>query len=61
MQWRFQDWEFRNVCIPKFLETFDECPVSSVEDIVKFNEENKERAMPERESTTQLYYLVGLH
>lgn len=40
--------------MPEFLKVFDECPVSSVEDIVKFNEENKERAMPERESTTQL-------
>ncbi|OAA74652.1 Amidase signature domain protein [Akanthomyces lecanii RCEF 1005] len=40
-------WDFKNVCMPEFLKVFDECPVSSVEDIVKFNEENKERAMPE--------------
>ncbi|OAQ96663.1 hypothetical protein LLEC1_01445 [Akanthomyces lecanii] len=49
-------WESKNVCMPKFLNMFDECPVTSVADIVKFNEENKERAIPERESTTQLAF-----
>ncbi|KAJ6789239.1 hypothetical protein PWT90_05083 [Aphanocladium album] len=40
-------WEFNNICLPKFLKLFDDCTVSSTADIVKFNEENKERAMPE--------------
>ncbi|KAK6450034.1 amidase [Trichoderma asperellum] len=39
-------WEFKNVCIPRFVDSFDECPVRSVEDIVKFNRENSEKAMP---------------
>lgn len=42
------DWDFKNITIPKFINFFDECPVRNVEDIVAFNEENKERAMPER-------------
>ncbi|KAJ2968140.1 hypothetical protein NQ176_g9322 [Zarea fungicola] len=40
-------WDFKNICIPKFINFFDECPVRDVEDIVAFNEENKGRAMPE--------------
>ncbi|RFU80727.1 amidase [Trichoderma arundinaceum] len=39
-------WEFKNVGILKFIKSFDECPVSSAEDIVKFNKENSEKAMP---------------
>ncbi|KAM0261115.1 hypothetical protein ACHAQJ_002377 [Trichoderma viride] len=39
-------WEFKNICMPRFIESFDECPVSNVADIVKFNKENSEKAMP---------------
>ncbi|KAL6831996.1 amidase signature domain-containing protein [Trichoderma camerunense] len=39
-------WEFKNVGILRFIESFDECPVSSAEDIVKFNKDNSEKAMP---------------
>ncbi|KAL7784150.1 amidase signature domain-containing protein [Trichoderma ceciliae] len=39
-------WEFKNVGILRFIESFDECPVSNAEDIVKFNKENSEKAMP---------------
>lgn len=41
-------WEFKNVGILRFIESFDECPVSSAEDIVKFNKDNSEKAMPPR-------------
>jgi len=43
------DWEFKNICIPRFLESFEEVGVHSLEDIVKFNEANKEKCLPERE------------
>ncbi|KAH6971403.1 amidase signature domain-containing protein [Ilyonectria sp. MPI-CAGE-AT-0026] len=39
-------WDFKNVCIPEFIKAFDECPVSCVADIVKFNRENSENALP---------------
>ncbi|KAF4451105.1 Amidase [Fusarium albosuccineum] len=39
-------WDFKNVCIPKFIKAFDECPVRCVADIVKFNRENSEKALP---------------
>ncbi|PON20573.1 hypothetical protein TGAM01_v210531 [Trichoderma gamsii] len=39
-------WEFKNVCMPRFIDSFDECPVKSVEDIVEFNRENSEKALP---------------
>lgn len=45
-------WEFKNICIPRFLDAFDESSlaVHSLADIVKFNEENREKCLPERES-----------
>ncbi|KAJ5792756.1 amidase signature enzyme [Penicillium pulvis] len=39
-------WEFKNVCIPRFIRSFQECSVTSVADIVKFNKENSEKALP---------------
>ncbi|KAL7941016.1 amidase signature domain-containing protein [Trichoderma barbatum] len=39
-------WEFKNVGILRFINSFDECPVSSAEDIVKFNKDNSSKAMP---------------
>ncbi|KAH8689444.1 amidase signature domain-containing protein [Talaromyces proteolyticus] len=39
-------WDFKNVCIPRFIDAFDECPVRSVADIVRFNQKNSERALP---------------
>ncbi|GAB1201928.1 hypothetical protein APSETT445_000526 [Aspergillus pseudonomiae] len=41
-------WDFKNVCIPKFIRSFDECAVTSVADIVRFNKENSEKALPAR-------------
>ena len=43
-------WDFKNICIPRFLSGFDEAAVSNLEDIVKFNEEHKEQCLPPRES-----------
>lgn len=40
-------WEFKNICIPRFLGAFDECPVRNLEDIVQFNQQNRDKAMPE--------------
>ncbi|EHK18330.1 uncharacterized protein TRIVIDRAFT_68353 [Trichoderma virens Gv29-8] len=33
-------------CILRFIDSFEECPVKSAEDIVKFNKDNSEKAMP---------------
>jgi amidase len=41
-------WEFKNVCIPRFLASFDECPVRSLADIVQFNEDNRDKCLPPR-------------
>ncbi|KAK4868060.1 hypothetical protein LT330_007258 [Penicillium expansum] len=43
---RIAYWDFKNICIPRFIRSFDECSVTSVADIVKFNEENSEKALP---------------
>ncbi|KAJ5614229.1 amidase signature enzyme [Penicillium herquei] len=40
------NWDFKNLCIPRFVDLFHECPITSVEDIVKFNKENAEKALP---------------
>ncbi|KAJ5711486.1 amidase signature enzyme [Penicillium malachiteum] len=39
-------WDFKNLCIPRFVDLFHECSITSVEDIVKFNKENAEKALP---------------
>ncbi|KAK3941448.1 Glutamyl-tRNA amidotransferase subunit A, mitochondrial [Diplogelasinospora grovesii] len=39
-------WDFRNICMPRFIQAFDECPVQSIEGIIRFNRENKDKAMP---------------
>ncbi|KAE8363999.1 amidase signature enzyme [Aspergillus caelatus] len=39
-------WDFKNVCIPKFIRSLHECSVTSVADIVMFNKENSEKALP---------------
>ncbi|CAG8892895.1 unnamed protein product [Penicillium egyptiacum] len=44
-------WDFRNVCIPRFIHSFHECSVTSVADIVKFNKEHSEKALPARRWT----------
>ena len=55
-------WEFKNICIPHFIESFDTCWVRNLQDIVVFNEENKEMAMPPREyQTTCLPGLDSAH
>jgi amidase len=45
-------WDFKNLCIPRFLQAFDECPVKSLDDIVKFNEEHKDKCLPSGMSRT---------
>ncbi|PWI69362.1 hypothetical protein PCL_01009 [Purpureocillium lilacinum] len=39
-------WDFKHITMPRFIAAFDKCPMGSVEDIIKFNETNKDRAMP---------------
>ncbi|KAH8898126.1 amidase signature enzyme [Thozetella sp. PMI_491] len=39
-------WDFKNKEIPAFIAEYEECPVSSLADIVKYNEENKDKALP---------------
>ncbi|KAM7192707.1 Glutamyl-tRNA amidotransferase subunit A, mitochondrial [Rhypophila sp. PSN 637] len=55
-------WEFKNICIPRFIAAFDEASlaVHSLEDIVQFNETNKEKCLPEPYKE-QNYLLRALH
>ncbi|KAJ5811051.1 Amidase [Penicillium robsamsonii] len=39
-------WDFRNLCIPRFIRSFHECSVTSVADIIEFNEKNSDKALP---------------
>ncbi|KAK1753888.1 Glutamyl-tRNA amidotransferase subunit A, mitochondrial [Echria macrotheca] len=39
-------WDFKNLCIPRFLAGFDESPVRNLADIIRFHEENKEKCLP---------------
>ncbi|RAK97892.1 amidase signature enzyme [Aspergillus ibericus CBS 121593] len=39
-------WDFKNICIPQFIRSFDECAVTSVAEIVRFNKENHAIALP---------------
>ncbi|RAO71686.1 uncharacterized protein BHQ10_007698 [Talaromyces amestolkiae] len=39
-------WDFKNICIPRFINSFDDCLISSVADIVRYNNENSETALP---------------
>ncbi|KAK7941436.1 amidase [Apiospora aurea] len=40
------DWEFKHIGLPMFIEAFDECPATSLEDLIKFNKDHAEQAMP---------------
>lgn len=42
------DWEFKHITLPRFLKSFSYCPVSNIHELIKFNEDNKDKAMPER-------------
>lgn len=48
---RCLDWEFKNVTIPEFIGSFEKCRVGSLDDIIRFNEQHKDIAMPERKGT----------
>ncbi|KAK8140053.1 amidase [Apiospora sp. TS-2023a] len=39
-------WEFKHIGLPKFIDAFEECPVRSLEDLILFNKEHAEQAMP---------------
>ncbi|KAM7205425.1 Glutamyl-tRNA amidotransferase subunit A, mitochondrial [Naviculisporaceae sp. PSN 640] len=55
-------WEFKNICIPRFIDAFDESSIDvhSLADIVKFNEENRDKCLPEP-YTEQNDLLKALH
>ncbi|KAI0129715.1 amidase signature domain-containing protein [Xylariales sp. AK1849] len=40
-------WEFKNLGIPKFIKGLTESPVSSLQEIIEFNEKHKDKALPE--------------
>lgn len=44
-------WDFKNICVPRFLIGFDEAAVENLVDIVRFNEEHKEQCLPPRPPT----------
>ncbi|KAI1347858.1 amidase signature enzyme [Xylaria sp. FL0043] len=39
-------WDFRNITIPEFVQGFDDCCITSLDDIISFNEQNSDVAMP---------------
>ncbi|KAK3375563.1 amidase signature domain-containing protein [Lasiosphaeria ovina] len=39
-------WEFKNVCLPRFLGAFDESPIRSLADLVGYNEQHRDRCLP---------------
>ncbi|KAK4241733.1 amidase signature domain-containing protein [Achaetomium macrosporum] len=39
-------WEFKNICIPRFLSAFVESPVRTLADIVDFNNANQDKCLP---------------
>ncbi|KAK3303460.1 amidase signature domain-containing protein [Chaetomium strumarium] len=39
-------WEFKNICIPRFLSAFDQSPVRTLADIVAFNDAHKDNCLP---------------
>ncbi|KAI1290544.1 amidase signature domain-containing protein [Xylaria venustula] len=39
--------EFKNICIPRFLSFFDEPLVRTLGELIKYNEDHKDKAMPE--------------
>ncbi|KAJ6031316.1 amidase signature enzyme [Penicillium herquei] len=39
-------WDFKNLCIPRFVDSFHEYSITSVEHIVNFNKENADKALP---------------
>jgi hypothetical protein len=41
-------WEFSHEEMPKFLDSFSEVRVKSLDEMIKWNEEHKSFAMPER-------------
>lgn len=51
------DWEFKHICIPRFIESFEEVSVHTLEDIVKFNTANNEKCLPEREF---LFHIIAI-
>ncbi|TGJ81067.1 hypothetical protein E0Z10_g7700 [Xylaria hypoxylon] len=40
-------WDFKHIGIPTFIEGFSDAPVASLEEIVRFNEQNQNLTMPE--------------
>lgn len=43
------DWECKHIGLPNFIDAFDECPITSLEDLIQFNKYHVEQAMPPRE------------
>ncbi|KAI0144710.1 amidase signature domain-containing protein [Pestalotiopsis sp. NC0098] len=39
-------WEFKNIGLPGFIQSFETCDVNNLEDLVNFNETNKHQALP---------------
>ncbi|KAI0803758.1 hypothetical protein GGR55DRAFT_661987 [Xylaria sp. FL0064] len=41
------DWDFRNITIAEFIQGFDDCCITSLDDIINFNKKNSGAAMPD--------------
>lgn len=41
-------WDFKNICIPRFIRGFDHAPVKTLQDIIDFNSAYAARCLPSR-------------
>jgi hypothetical protein len=50
----FEVWEFKNLEVPSFLKGFDNSELRTIDDIVRYNENNKDVALTKRKSAFSL-------
>lgn len=55
----FAVWDFKHIGIPTFIEGFSDAPVASLEEIVRFNEQNQSLTMPERMKSVLSPFVAG--
>lgn len=56
---RLAVWEFKNVGLPGFIQSFETCDVNNLEDLVNFNEANKHQALPSKQDLDFSMLLCG--
>lgn len=56
---RLAVWEFKNIGLPGFIQSFETCDVNNLEDLVNFNKENKHQALPSKQKLDFSMLLCG--